>query len=192
MVIGSLATYFFLALYFFPIFYFSLTSFSEAKPFVNEVAIPQSEIVLGKSFQISVTASNKGDDADMQIVSISFPNLTGSQARNIQVTNSNFTQKPLIINQGDDIGSNYQGLARTIPAEFPSIQFYSRPWKADMAYNVQLEINPPAAGRFNILLKVVALPYIDSSSHHPRSGIKDYQGEYVDRYYVNVRYVNLN
>lgn len=189
MVVGSLAAYFFLALYFFPALYLSHTSLSQAKPFVNEVVISRSEIYLGSPFQISVTASNNGGDADMQIVSISFPNLTGSQIRDnaVQIINRNFTQEPFIIREGDDIGSSYQGLDRMIPAEFPSIQFYSRPWKAGMAYNAELEINPPSAGRFNILLKVVALPFIDSLSHYPHTGIKDYQREYVDTYYVNVK-----
>lgn len=167
-------------------FYLSNLYLSQARPFINDVIISESQIYLGSTFRISVTAGNEGDNADMQIVSVSFPNFTSGTNNFVRIINSNFTQKPLLVKVGDQIGSNYQGLGKTISAKFPSIQFYSRPWKNDVFYNAQLEIRPLYTGKFVLLLKAVALPYIDSSSHYPHTGIRDNQQENVKVYYVNV------
>jgi hypothetical protein len=127
----------------------------------------------------------------MQIVSISFPNLTSGINNFVRIINSNYTQKPLLVKVGDQIGSNYQGLGKTISAKFPSIQFYNRPWKNDVFYNAELEIRPLYTGKFVLLLKAVALPYIDSSSHYPHTGITDNQHEFVNVYYVRVKPVKV-
>lgn len=186
VIVVGLSTYFLLSLYFFPKFYLSHSPKSQAKPFISDVVLPSSEVHLGEPFQASVTAVNHGDNADIQLVSISFPNLTNTKDAAVRVTSTNFTQNPLLIQHGDDIGSSYRGLADTIPAKYPSIQFYSRPWKSGMFYGAQLEISPPSAGKFTILIKAVALPHIDSSSHYPHSGIMDFQREFVTPYSVNV------
>lgn len=185
VIVVGLSAYFLLSLYFFPKFYLSNSHRSQAKPFISDVVFPSTEAHLGEPFQVSVTAVNHGDNADIQLVSISFPNLTNTKDA-VRVMSTNFTQNPLLIQQGEDIGSSYRGLADTIPAKFPSIQFYSRPWKSGVFYGAQLEISPPSAGEFTILIKAVALPYIDSSSHYPHAGIMDFQHEYVTPYSVNV------
>jgi hypothetical protein len=186
VIVVGLSAYFLLSLYFFPKFYLSNSPKTQAKPFISDVVFPSSEVHLGKPFQASVTAVNHGDNADIQLVSISFPNLTNTKDAAVRVTSTNFTQEPILIQQGDDIGSSYRGLADTIPAKYPSIQFYSRPWKSGVFYGAQFEISPPSAGKFTILIKAVALPYIDTSSHYPYSGVMDFQREYVIPYSVNV------
>jgi hypothetical protein len=184
-IIGALSVYFFFVLYFFPGFYLSHLSESHAKPFISNVTFPISEVNLGKPFKVSVTAVNQGDNADLQLVSLSFPNLTSTKGA-VTILSSNFTQSPLLVQQGEEIGSSYRGLADTISAKFPSIQFYSRPWKSGMSYGAQLEVIPPSVGKFTILIKTVALPYINNSSHYPQSGLKDFQQEYVSDYSATV------
>jgi hypothetical protein len=184
-IVGALATYFYFSLYFFPDFYLSHLSESQAKPFLSIVQLPISAVDFGSSFQISVTAANKGDSADLQLVSISFPNLTNTGDA-VTILSNNFTQSPLLVQQGEEIGSSYKGLGDVIQAEYPSIQFYSRPWKSGISYNAQVEINPSMAGKFTVLIKTVALPHINNSSHYPQSGIRDFQQEYVSPYSVNV------
>ena len=184
-IIGVLAMYFFFVLYFFPGFYLSHLSGSHAKPFISNVSFPISEVNLGKPFKVSVTAINQGDKADLQLVSISFPNLTSTNGA-VSILSNNFTQSPLLVQQGEEIGSSYHGLADKISAKFPSIQFYSRPWKSEMSYGAQLEVIPPAAGKFSMLIKTVALPHINNSSHYPQSGLKDFQQEYVSDYSTTV------
>jgi hypothetical protein len=184
-IVGALATYFYFALYFFPDFYLSHLSESQAKPFLSIVRLPISAVDFGSPFKISVTAANQGDSADLQLVSISFPNLTNTGDA-VTILSNNFTQSPLLVQQGEEIGSSYKGLSDVIQAEYPSIQFYSRPWKSGISYNAQVEINPSMAGKFTVLIKTVALPHINNSSHYPQSGIRDFQQEYVSPYSVNV------
>jgi hypothetical protein len=184
-IFGVLAMYFFFAVYFFPGFYLSHLSESYARPFISKVSFPLAEVNLGKSFQVSVIAVNEGDNADLQLVSMSFPNLTNTNEV-VTVLSHNFTQSPLLVQQGEEIGSSYRGLADTIPAKFPSIQFYSRPWKSGTSYGAQLEVTPASSGKFTMLTKTVALPHINDSSHYPQSGLKDFQQEYVSAYSANV------
>jgi hypothetical protein len=106
---------------------------------------------------------------------------------NVKIIDNNFTQTPLRIAQGDNIGSSYQGLAGTTVAKYPSLEFYSRPWDSDVGYHAQLQIRPPSIGIFIILVKMVALPHSADSSHYPQTGLKDYQQEFVESYQVKVK-----
>ncbi|HEY7109733.1 MAG TPA: hypothetical protein VH415_09915 [Nitrososphaeraceae archaeon] len=184
-IVGALAIYFYFELKFFPNFLLSNFSESQAKPIISSVRFPSSGVELAKPFRVSITASNQGDSADIQLVSISFPNLTNTKEA-VTVLNYNFTQSPLLVQKEEEIGSSYKGLDDVIQAEYPSIQFYSRPWKSGASYNAQVEINPPMTGKFTVLIKTVALPHINSLSHFPQSGLKDFQQEYVSAYSVNV------
>jgi hypothetical protein len=187
IVSASMATYFVLSLYYFPIYYLGHTYLSHSKPFIKDVSISETEVSLGKPIQLSITGDNIGDQADIQIISVALPNLTTIKGNNIiRILNYNFTQKPLIVEKGDPIGSGYEGQSDTIAAQYPSIQFYSRPWKSGIVYGAQMEINPISKGKFTLLVKTVSLPNIDNTSHYPNTGIKDYQDEYVIAYHVNV------
>ena len=76
---------------------------SKAVPVITNVKISASEVSLGKSFNISVTSNNQGDTADIQIVSISFPNLTSIDNNdNVAIKNHNFLQKPEFVKTGDE------------------------------------------------------------------------------------------
>ena len=76
LIAASLTIYFSFSLYFFPVFYMSKHFVSKAVPVITNVKLSTSEVPIGNSFNISVTSNNQGDTADIQIVSISFPNLT--------------------------------------------------------------------------------------------------------------------
>ena len=167
--------------------YNSHTTLSKSIPLISNVTLSESEIHLGKQFEISVIGTNKGDPADIQIISISFPNLTSIKNDIVKIINDNFTQTPLRVAQGDKIGSSYKGLARSTVAKYPSIEFYSRPWNSDVVYHAQLQIRPPSIGIFNILIKMVALPHTADSSHYPQMGLKDYQQEFVESHQVKVK-----
>jgi hypothetical protein len=160
---------------------------SKPIPLISNVTLSESEINIGRQFEISVIGTNKGDPADIQIMSISFPNLTSIKNDNVKITDNNFTQTLLRIAQGDNIGSSYKGLAGTTVAKYPSMEFYSRPWNSDVAYHAQLQIRPPSIGIFVILVKMVALPHTADSSHYPQVGLKDYQQEFVESYQVKVK-----
>lgn len=167
--------------------YNSHATFSKPIPFISNVTLSESEVYIGKQFEISVIGTNKGDPADTQIISISFPNLTSMKNDNVKIIDDNFTQIPLRIAQGDNIGSSYMGLAETTIAKYPSIEFYSRPWQTGAAYHAQLQITPPSIGIFIMLVKMVALPHTDDSSHYPQMGLKDYQQEFVESHQVKVK-----
>jgi hypothetical protein len=179
-----LLIYFYLSLSLFPNYFITHNKSSKPSPFLSLVNISSSQIHLKDSFRLFVVAENKGSSADLQVVSISFPNLT-SIKNNLQVLTSNFSQKPLIANRGDETGSDYQGQGK-IHAIFPAIDLYSRPWKQQMLYGATLKIEPTTLGTFIFFIKLVAFPHIDNSSHYPRSGMKDYQNEFVIPYRIQV------
>lgn len=161
---------------------------SKAVPVITNVTMSALEVPLGKSFNILVTSTNQGGTADIQIVSISFPNLTSIDNDDIiTIKNHNFTQEPELVEIGDDIGSKYSGRSETTTAKYPFIEFFSRPWKTDTIYQSEIEIKPHVVGKFMIFIKAVSLPYNNEFSHYPHTGIKDHQEEFVEAYYVNVK-----
>lgn len=198
---GLITSYFILSLVFFPNYFISQSEISKPKPmpvitFANtsSYAIKQEE-----SFRISIAATNKGDTADVQTVSVSFPNSTSLISRDsaenrgnntiAKILEQNFTESPIFIAVGEQIGSNYSGGGQTTTATYPLVQFYSRPWQSNHTYHLVLEIGPPSnfTGRFMMFVKSVALPHTMELSHYPYVGVQDIQHEFVDVYYVDVR-----
>ena len=180
----SLTTYFLLSIYVIPSLYVTLPQI-RALPRISNVSISPNMVHLGKTFYVNITAENMGDNADIQIVSIAFPNLTRS-AGFVTIKQSDFTQKPIFIKIGDKIGSAYAGLGNLVYARYPSLECFSRPWYSHIIHHVQLEVKPVSVGRFMIFLKTIALPHLNNKSHYPQIGIKDYQNEFVTVYSVQV------
>ena len=201
VIVGLLATYFIFSFIFFPNYFLlrSETSKPKPMPIITYVNTSTSTIKEGESFKISLVATNKGDNADVQTVSVSFPNSTSlisrasidNKGNNTLATilRENFTQNPLFIARGDQIGSNYSGGGQTTIATYPVIQFYSRPWESNHTYQSILEVKPPSnfTGKFMMFVKSVGLPHTISLSHYPYAGIQDSQHEFVDVYNVEVR-----
>lgn len=187
MVIGiavaaALLLYFSLTLYVFPQSYQSVAP-RRPEAIVTNVTLSESEIALGQSFTISVTGINSGEDADMQIVSIGFPNLTATN--NVEVLEHNFAQTPFLIAAGDKVGSEYTGRS-IVAAEYAAVEAFSRPWTGGSNYSISLDVMPEAEGRFAIFVKSVAFPHSWDDAHWPREGTVDYQKEFVAVYYVQV------
>lgn len=194
-----LAVFFIFSLYFFPHFYLATRQASQALPKIINVnvntsssSLPDSGILhLGESFVVTITSANLGDTADFQIASISFPNITSNIHDNIankivSILHHNFTQSPVFISIGDEIGSEYTGLTKTTTAKYPSIEFYNSPWAANTLYEAQLQIKPVYEGDFVVFVKAVALPHTTDLSHYPAVGIRDQQQEYVNVYHITV------
>jgi hypothetical protein len=154
-------------------------------PVINNTSISPSLIHLGNTFYFSVRAQNTGDNADIQIISIAFPNLSRID-RSVHIQQSDFTQKPLFVNVGDKVGSDYTGLENIVYAKYPSIEAFSRPWHSKATHNIILEIRPSSTGKFLIFLKAVSLPHTNNLAHYPQNGIKDFQNEFVKVYAVYV------
>jgi hypothetical protein len=201
VVAGLLASYFIFSLLFFPNYFLSQSETSKPKPMpiITYVNTSTSTIDEGESFKISLAATNKGDNADVQTVSVSFPNSTSlisrasidNKSNNTLVTilRQNLTQNPIFIARGDQIGTNYSGGGQTTIATYPVIQFYSRPWESNHTYQSILEVKPPSnfTGKFMIFAKSVGFPHTIALSHYPYAGIQDSQHEFVDVYNVDVR-----
>jgi hypothetical protein len=180
----SLAFYFLLSLYVFPDLYRGVPKIRPV-PLINNVSIYPSIIHLGKTFDINVVAENVGDNADIQIISIAFPNMTHSDGL-VRIKRSDFTQKPVFIKVGDKVGSDYVGQERPINARYASLQFFSRPWHPTVIHHLQLQIRPDIVGKFIIFLKAIALPHLNNFAHYPQGGIKDFQNEFVSVYSLRV------
>ena len=183
IIIVSLVTYFFLTLSVLP------PNFLEKPNLIPQaildVNLEKSQINLGESFEIKITSNNIGDPADIQIVSIAFPNLQKIDDT-AQITEYDFTQLPHYILIGDEVGSDYSAGFKTMPAKYPSIEAYSRPIKNGDQYHVGLKITPKIPGRFDLYVKSIILPHYTELAHYPQSGNLDYQNEYVKAFSVDV------
>jgi len=184
LVAVSLISYFFVSIYILPDIYVRAPKPRPA-PIISKANLSSPVIHLGNTFYFYLQAKNTGDDADMQIISIAFPNLTSIDTK-VYIRQSDLTQKPLFVNIGDKVGSDYTGLENIVYAKYPSIEAFSRPWHSNVPHSMKLEIRPSSVGKFLIFLKVISFPHTDNVAHYPKAGIKDFQNEYVKVYPVEI------
>ena len=174
----SLIIYYSLSIFIIPQLYFLSSSEIKPQPVITAAKLSASKVVVGESFDLTIIATNNGDTADMQLVSLSFPNITSIDSI-VKILKYNFTQKPVFIKIGDKVGSEYVGVNKVINAYYPAIEANSRPWYNGDYYQISVEVKPNNVGRFVIFVKAIALPHTNELGHYPRFGIKDYQGEFV-------------
>jgi hypothetical protein len=179
----ALVVYFSLSLYVFPQSYQSIEA-RRPQAIVTDVSLSAPDIALGQALTISVTGTNNGEDADMQIVSVGFPNLTTTD--NIKILKHDFDQMPILIAPGELLSSEYSDTDSSVFAQYTSIEVFSRPWEAGKTYTVDIEAIPKAEGRFVVFIKSVALPHTWEQAHYPQDGILDQQKEFVETYSVQV------
>ena len=182
-IAAALAIFFILSLYVFPQSFQDDAMPSMPEALVSQVTLSSQKIALGEPVSISVTGTNAGDTADMQIVSIGFPNLANGS--DIEVVRHDFRQSPLVIERGDPVGGNYSGTT-SVTAQYPSIEAFSRPWEQGSTYTIDLQVTPQAEGNFAVHVKSVAFPHTWDGAHYPREGLVDYQQEFVDSYSIEV------
>jgi hypothetical protein len=183
-VAAALVAYFSLSLYVFPQSYQSIEP-HRPQAIVTDVSLSAPDIALGHALTISVTGTNNGEDAaDMQIVSVGFPNLTSID--NIKILKHNFTQTPMLITPGELLSSQYSTTEESVSAQYASIEAFSRPWEADKTYSADIEVIPKTEGKFVVFIKSVALPHTWEQAHYPQDGTLDQQKEFVETYSVQV------
>ncbi|MBD0299854.1 MAG: hypothetical protein ICV82_06250 [Nitrososphaera sp.] len=179
----ALVVYFSLSLYVFPQSYQSIEA-RRPQAIVTDVSLSATDIALGQALTISVTGTNNGEDADMQIVSVGFPNLTTTD--NIKILKHNFDQRPTLIAPGELLSSEYSDTDSSVLAQYASIEAFSRPWEAGKTYSADIEAIPKTEGKFVVFIKSVALPHTWKQAHYPQWGILDQQKEFVETYSVEV------
>lgn len=148
-----------------------------------EVIVPQ-QVKLGDSFQIMISTINLGADADLQSVTVEFPQ--NQDLDNVKIISYDFLQSPKLFLAGKEIGSDYNGNQNLIPAKYPFLEAYNRPSKTGHSSSMTLEITPTEEGVFTIYTKTVAMPHMSSKSHFPESGILDHQNEFVQEHKIMV------
>jgi hypothetical protein len=180
----ALLVYFSLSLYVFPQLYQSIEA-RRPQAIVTDVSLSAPDIALGQALTISVTGKNNGEDADMQIVSVGFPNLTTTD--NIKILKHNFDQTPMLIAPPGELSSSgYSDTDSSVLAQYTSIEVFSRPWEAGKTYSADIEVIPKTEGRFVVFIKSVALPHSWEQAHYPQDGTLDQQKEFVETYSVEV------
>ncbi|MDF2727972.1 MAG: hypothetical protein K0S84_1515 [Nitrososphaera sp.] len=180
----ALVVYFSLSLYVFPQSYQSIEA-RRPQAIVTDVSLSATDIALGQALTISVTGTNNGEDADMQIVSVGFPNLTTTD--NIKILKHDFDQRPILIAPGELLSSEYSDTdSSSVLAQYASIEAFSRPWEAGKTYTADIEVIPKTEGRFVVFIKSVALPHTWEQAHYPQDGTLDQQREFVETYSVQV------
>lgn len=177
------AAYFVLAIFFLPQPYSLTLAPPKPAPVITSVTISDESIPLGSEFSIRVSAANRGEPADLQLVSVAFPNATRTDI--VTVNDHNFKQLPLFIKPGDKIGYGYTGIQSVI-ASYPAVEAVSRPWEPGEAYNIDITVRPESGGRFMVFVKAVGLPHNGDQAHYPDGGVLDQQDEYVSVYEVMV------
>ncbi len=179
----------------FVIIYFSLTVFILPEKYLsNEQLTPQpffeavlsdSDISLGDSFRFSIVSENRGDYGDIHILSTSFPTLSKIDGI-VGIATYDFTQSPVHVEVGDEIGAKYSGGLESAVAKYPSIESMNRPILPGAKNHLDLIITPEETGTFTIYVKSIDIPHTSNMSHYPYSGILDHQDEYVLDFSVNV------
>jgi hypothetical protein len=183
MAIAGAVAYFAITFAFLPQMFLPALSPPRPAPAVN-VTVSDSAVALGESFTLQVSATNEGEHADRQLVSIAFPNAT--RAEDVaEVREHNFKQAPFYISVGQNIGSGYTGV-QSVQAQYPSIEAHSAPWEGGESFSISLSITPENEGRFLVFVKAVGLPHNGDQAHWPSSGILDHQDEYVSVIEVDV------
>ena len=179
----ALVVYFSLSLFVFPQSYQSIEP-RRPQAIVNDVNLSAPTLTLGQALIISVTGTNNGEDAaDMQLVSVGFPNLTSID---IKILKHNFTQTPMLITPGKLLSSQYSSTGESVLAQYASIEAFSRPWEAGKTYSADIEAIPKTEGKFVVFIKSVALPHTWDRAHYPQDGTLDQQKEFVGTYSVQV------
>ena len=183
LTLAGLAVYFGMVLLVIPHEYSNVKTLEPNPSFIAKIS--SNRITLGDSFDIVIDSSNYHDMADIQIMSVAFPTLyeIGDKAK---IIGYNFTQSPRYIKTGDEIGYDYSGGTKSILAQYPSIEAYSRPVNPGAHHSIELKITPDTVGNFTIFAKTVAIPHSSNNSHFPYSGIKDHQNEFVESFSVMV------
>jgi len=179
----ALVVYFSLSLYIFPQSYQSIEP-RKPQAIVTDVSLSASDIALGQALTITVTGTNNGEDADMQFVSVGFPNLTTTD--NIKILKHDFDQTPILIAPGELLSSEYSDTDSSVLAQYTSIEAFSRPWEAGKTYSADIEVIPKMEGSFVVFIKSVALPHSWELAHYPQDGTLDQQKEFVEIYSVQV------
>ncbi|MEO9310010.1 MAG: hypothetical protein ABI337_06910 [Nitrososphaera sp.] len=177
-----MTTYFVLVIFVFPQTYQSVTVV-HPRPTLN-ITLSAQQITLGESFEAEITAYNNGDAADLQTVTIAFPQ--NSDLENVKVISYNFLQSPRMIQKGQEVSSEYSAGQKTILAKYPFIEAYSRPSKNGETFKMVLQITPKETGTFKLYAKTVAMPHVDNQSHFPTYGLQDQQNEFVQEHTVEV------
>jgi hypothetical protein len=182
-VAAALIAYFSLSLYIFPQSY-QLIEPRRPHATVTDVGLSAHNITLGQALVISVAGTNSGDEADMQIVSVGFPNLTTTD--NIKILRHDFVQTPVLIAAGERLSSEYSNTERPVVAQYASIEAFSRPWETGKTYSTDVQVVPKTEGRFVVFVKSIALPHTWEGAHYPQNGILDHQKEFVEVYSIKV------
>lgn len=192
IAVAAAGAYFALSAFVLPHAYLSspLLAAPRPAPVVTEVSLSDRSVALGQPFRIRVNATNQGEHADLQLVSIAFPNATSTGI--VKVESYTFRQSPIFVNPGRPLAAGYQGsrdaaaIAATVPARYPAVEAWSMPWEHGESFGAELQVTPQQEGRFVVFVKAVGLPHSYSGAHYPQSGIVDQQQEYVAAYGVNV------
>lgn len=181
---AAAVAYFTLAIFFLPQPYSLMLAPSRPAPVITNVSLSDDTITLGSEFSLRIGAANQGDPADLQLVSVAFPNATRTDV--VTINDHNFKQTPFFIRPGDEIGAGYTGTQRLVVAGYPAVEAISRPWEPGETFNIDLSVRPESEGRFLVFVKAVGLPHNGDQAHYPGSGVIDQQDEYVEVYEVMV------
>jgi hypothetical protein len=182
MATGVMATYFTLVMVVFPGAYQD-TKAGVPQPSL-EVRLSTQQIKLGESFEMTLVATNLGEGADLQTLTVEFPQ--NQNLDNVKIISYDFLQSPKSFLKDSQVGSDYNGGQDLIHSKYPFIEAYNRPSKPGHSSTMILQITPTEPGPFIVYSKTVAMPHLSEISHFPTQGMLDHQNEFVQEHIIEV------
>ena len=149
-----------------------------------DVSLSAQQIRLGESFELGLVATNLGEEADLQTVTVEFPQ--NQNLDNVKIISYDFLQSTDLFVTQTEIGSDYTGGQNLVKSQYPFLEAYNRPAKSGQSYSMTLQITPTEPGPYTIYTKTVAMPHVNELSHFPRDGITDHQNEFVQEHTIQV------
>jgi len=149
-----------------------------------EITLSTQQIKLGESFEMTLISNNIGQEADLQTVTVEFPQ--NQNLDNVKITSYDFLQSPKLFLKDSQVGSDYNGGQDLVHAKYPFLEAYNRPSKTGHSSSMTLQITPTEPGSFTIYSKTVAMPHLSEISHFPVQGPLDHQNEFVQEHTIEV------
>ena len=155
--------------------------FTQPSPKIINVTYP-SEITIGEWATIKVRATNEGEEANWQTISISFP----QNPKKVKIVSSDLDSSEVFW-PGEEIWCGYGSYKCKL--KYPVAEGSSGNWQYGEEEYLEVKVKPESTGSFKFYVKSVAGRQPDGKcySWDPKSGTKDQQDEYVKVYTINVR-----
>lgn len=156
------------------------TSQRGPEPMLVNVKVPK-EAEAGRPLEIQAGITNERGYAEVETLSLAFPNLNSTDFMHVKSTSFDFTR---FINHGD---KTYSSERIATYAKYPSVEFDAKSVHKGDKLDVTLQVWPHKAGSFVIYAKVIARNKNKTVRFPTAGSLSDYTRDFVRTYTVSVK-----